>query len=274
MLSVFTLAGAFATTVGAAPGAAAPTSDYASFPQLPASCAGGSGALNGLEFSNGRDSANDLRSLGVHQGDTITMRWSGPSDGCRDVAVSMAAYRAESVSFDPATNEDLLVWTSCGADGTGCGTHSLSLTLSNAQDACYGQLDAVVGAPLAVIGPKGSYFNNLYRNDDRPNMLISASNYGEGCKDPVPPTTVPPTTVPPATVPPATVPPATVPPTTVTPLSVPPTTPPPTVLEALPQPKTLPVTGANAQSRTLLSLTLTAIGFGLVGSSRRVTKPA
>src|SRR5438045_97387 len=70
--------------------------------------------------------------------------------------------------------------------GTGDARGNLTLPIPPPSDACNFQFDAVIGPPLGVVGPTGSYYSNISRQragkDDgnTPNMLISASNGGQG----------------------------------------------------------------------------------------------
>src|SRR5690606_34722062 len=79
---------------------------------------------------------------------------------------------------------------------------------------CNTQMGFVIGLPLAVVGPSGSFYNAVLRGDDRPSMGIGATNFAiPDCVPGTSPTTAAlPPTVPPSTAPPATAPPTTAPP--------------------------------------------------------------
>jgi hypothetical protein len=182
--------------------------DYDNYPApLPSGCPDGAGALEGLSFSNGRGGqAGDLRALDVRHGDTVTMSWTGFADGCTKpdgspaITVSLVVYETNSALFDPWVDEPLLPGAESCGDGAGsCGSaggHSLSITLPTSPQACNVQLDAVLGLPIAVVGPSGSYYSPVMRGGG-PDMLVSAANFGlQPCEEAPPETTT--TTAPPA----------------------------------------------------------------------------
>jgi LPXTG-motif cell wall-anchored protein len=188
--------GLLAGTAGAA--GLDPITDYASYPSpLPAGCPGGETSLLGVQFDNGRgNTASDLRQLPLRSGDTLTMTWDGFAPGCEGLAVTLAVYSTHGEQFDPHTDETLVThvsWTD--------GPNVLSLVVPSAgtDDVCYLQVDAVLGAPLAVIGPNGTYYNSVLRPDEGPNNLVSAKNFAAECTEPAPtPAPEVPTTPPPA----------------------------------------------------------------------------
>jgi hypothetical protein len=200
--------GALATTATAEPSPSIIT-DYGSYPaDLPDGCPDGAEALEGLSFSNGRGGeAGDLRALDVRHGDTVTMSWTGFADGCTAddgspaIAVSLAVYETSSPVFDPGVDGPLLPGAESCGDGAGsCGSdadgYSLSISLPTAPEACNVQLDAVLGLPLGMIGPNGSYYSPIIRGGG-PNMLVSAANFGlEPCEEAPPTTTSTSTTAP------------------------------------------------------------------------------
>ena len=173
--------GLAATPAGAAP---APVTDYASYPEpLPAGCPDGAAALTGVQFDNGRgDTASDLRNLPVRAGDTVTMSWDGfaancaAPDGTPAITVGLAVYDTETLHFDHTRDEQLLPgWVICGANAGACprngGRYAVSVDVPSAAEpdgSCYVQIDAILGLPLAVVGPNGSYYNNLLRGGLRP----------------------------------------------------------------------------------------------------------
>ncbi|MEA3216616.1 MAG: hypothetical protein QOJ19_2772, partial [Acidimicrobiia bacterium] len=157
---------AAAGVAGAAPGPGLqPITDYNNYPPaLPDGCPGGSAALQGLEFSNGRGAtASDLRQLPVMHDDVVTMTWSNFAPGCSSATVALAAYKADGPTFDMNKDEQLLPgWTGCGPGTDPCqqvnGKYTLSLVVPARGVACNMQLDALLGAPLAVVGPSGSFY--------------------------------------------------------------------------------------------------------------------
>jgi LPXTG-motif cell wall-anchored protein len=298
-----------AAPVPSGPNGLQPITEDASYPApLPDGCAGGANALTGVQFSNssGLTTGSFSNLAGsVHAGETLTMTWTGYTPGCADVTVSMAAYRitAESAQlgyFDPAVDQELLPgWTACGGDAPACepvdGTYRLSITVPTTDVACLWQLDALLGRPLAVVGPSGSFYNSKTRNSGE-SMQIDYLHWGtDNCVPATQPTTV--TTLPttPTTTPDTT--PTTTPVTTpsTTPTSVAPEVQPttvttmPTEVEAVQVSSTptteaptevlgitatrLPETGAKDSGLLAgVAAALLAAGAGLVAQARRLTR--
>ncbi|MDH4143700.1 MAG: hypothetical protein OEY23_00845 [Acidimicrobiia bacterium] len=182
-------------------GASGPVTDYASYPEpLPFGCWSGYGSLEGLRFDNGRgDTAPTLGDLPVSAGDVVTMSWDAFAAGCAAddgtplVSVSLAAYRNTTLQFDPTVDEELIDgWGQCGAGAAACeqvgGRYQLSVVVpdTGTEPHCSLQLDAVLGAPLAIVGPSGSFYSSTARGDDKPSMLISAKNMAIPCDAPGP----------------------------------------------------------------------------------------
>ena len=171
--------------------AGAQTLDPIDTPQpLPESCPSGTGALVGIKFDDGGAAVDDMWQLDLHAGDTLTMSWSGAAEGCADpdsgqpiAPVTLAVYGGVTQDhFDMNDHQYLAGWASCGAPGTGAapcvadgGRYSLSLLIPG-EDQCYAQVDGVLGAPLAKIGPDDdeSYYSASTRDDDGPDLLIRA----------------------------------------------------------------------------------------------------
>ncbi len=241
-----------------------PVENYATYPApLPDSCqVSGADILVGELFSVGSQSSGDLRNLAVQAGDTIVMTWDAFAAGCEGLGIGLSSKVATVATFDATRDYWLRGYAYCGPESgaTPCvAPFRLELVVPPASEVpCY-QIDAHVGAPLAVVGPSGDYYGGL--NGSR-NLLISALNGGAGdCTNPPPcptnpsipasallcqstvttPTTAPPTTPPSvtSTAPQVTVPPSvTEPPSTTTPSS---TSVPSTVTTAPP-----PVTSTSA----------------------------
>lgn len=181
-LGGFTVAAA--ATASAQP---APLTDLDAFPTpLPAGCPGGPATLNELRWSTGAGpGTTDLTTLDARPGDTVTARWTSFAPGCLAadgtpaVTVSIAAYDGGASPFDPAVDQRLLDgWSSCGVDAGPClpagGPYELELVLPAADVTCAVQLDLVIGRPLAVVGPSGSFYSDISRRDEGPNLLIDA----------------------------------------------------------------------------------------------------
>ncbi len=203
-LTLVSLVAAPAAVAGAQTGT--PIEEYASYPApLPDGCPDGARALIGVIYDNGRGGReSDLRRLDLRNGDTLTMTWDEYAPGCTTtdgapaIAVSMAAYDAGAGTFDPAIDQLLLPgWTSCGLGQQPCtrtdAGYRLSVTLPGTEVSCNIQTGAVIGPPLATVGPNGSYYRAVMRGDDRPTMLIGAANFATSpCP---PPTTAAPVVV-------------------------------------------------------------------------------
>lgn len=308
LTTALTLSGFVATAgvAGAAgaplpgPGGLQPITSYSDYPgALPAGCPGGADALVNVRFANGRGNTEaDLRRLPVQAGDTIVMSWDDFAPGCKAadgtpaISVSLATYHNKTLNFDPSVDEELLGgWDACGSTGPTCeksgGSYQLRITVprpAGVSPECFLQIDAVLGLPLAVVGPHGSFYNNVIRGDAKPSMIVSATNFSTTCEETQPVETPRPTRVPelpnpkPVEVTPEVTTVVTQPPaTTVTTLpTVTTTTKPeiPTEVEAetisRPRP-TLPETGANATTGWLavLGASLCAVGATLRRTARR-----
>lgn len=248
----------------------APIVDVADYPPpLPSGCPGGSDTFEGLTFANGRgDAASSLTELDVRAGDEVTMAWDGLAAGCADaqgqplVPVTLAAYDTPAVGFDPTVDQTLLPgWATCGA-GTGpcvaSGTGGqLSFVVPPPDVSCLVQLDAVLGLPLAVVGPGGSFYAAASRGDDRSNMLIASRPVETvPCEAALPATTAVPTTAAPAVLDTG------VTATTAPPAVLPSTATAPTV--TVPATAALPFTGAHTGDAVALGLTSMLVGTALV----------
>ena len=277
------------------PGGLQPITEYTSYPPpLPAGCAGGSAALTGVQFTNAHGltvgSFSELAGS-VTPGDTLTMTWTGFAPNCADVTVSLAAYDVSATTaalghFDPSVDQALLPgWTSCGGDAPACqqtdGTFSLSITVPTTDVSCIWQLDALLGRPLAVVGPSGSYYNGALRNSDQ-SMQIDYLHWGtENCVPATQPTTTSTSTPPP---PPDTTPTTAAPevqPTTPTTqpteveavqVTAPATTEVPTEVLAETVSRTLPNTGADSGLLAVVAAALLAAGAGLLAQGRRLAR--
>jgi hypothetical protein len=289
-IAVAALVSAIAVVLGASAAAAqtGPATDYGSYPPaLPAGCPDVPAALEGLRWatSTGGDST-ELATLGLRPGDTVTASWAAFGPGCVDadgaprIIFSLAAYEGGATPFDPLVDQSLLAgWASCGPGVGECersgDRYSLEVSLPSS-GACAAQLDLVIGPPLAVVGPSGSYFSSVARNDNGPNLLIaSGSPATSPCAAPV--VTVPVsqpavdvTSPPDTTAPTAATSPVTVEPTPAT-VSAGATTAPPAVsAEALAvSPAQLPVTGRDTRSTAAVAVIIAIIGAGLIAISLR-----
>jgi membrane-bound inhibitor of C-type lysozyme len=168
---------------------------YANYPNtlpdgqgMPAGCTAFT-LLEGLSFSlNGGAPVANMRDLPTMVGgDVLSMDWSGWTEGC-ETLVTLSVKAASTPDFQPTTDQALVDFAGCsGADDASCtveGGYHLELTMP--ATLCNYQTDAVVGPPLDVVGPSGSYYSNVWRFSHQtpqveaagPDMLISADNGG------------------------------------------------------------------------------------------------
>ncbi len=165
----------------------APISDYGSYPAaLPTGCPNGTAALVGLVFGNDAgDTNSNMRLLSFEPGDTVTMSWTGFDADCLDgsgdpaIAVSLAVYETPDGTFDATVDQTLVDWNVCGLGAPACaqsgGWYSLTIGIPTS-DVCAMQVDAVLGLPLEVVGPSGSFYSGATRGHG-PNRLLSATNF-------------------------------------------------------------------------------------------------
>jgi len=165
-----------------------PVTDFANYPDPASGAPTGCDAsdLVGVGFAhNGVDVGGSIVGLaGMNAGDTITMTWESVSSDCdpepgnTPSPVSLAMKATPSGFFDQTANQPLVypwavAFVTAGEGG------SVTLTLPSLVDSpypgCSGQLDAVVGLPLSVVGPGGSFYGSALRGGG-PNMLVSAWN--------------------------------------------------------------------------------------------------
>jgi hypothetical protein len=186
----------FAPTAGAATEATVPAiTDYATYPQaglIPDGCnADGAGVLVGVSYTITHDSVDrTVANLSVEQlfiGDTVKMSWTDYTAGCEGIGVSLAVKSTDHNVFVLSDNQHLISYqycsgTDCGGSGQGFG--NLTIHVPSKQAACNFQFDAVIGPPLADVGPAGSYYGDFNRQqagkNSGPNMLIGYSNGGKG----------------------------------------------------------------------------------------------
>ena len=134
---------------------------------------------------------SDMRDLPyLPAGTTLTMTFTGWVEGC-ETPISLTVKRAVGPDFDELTDQALLAFEACGPEAAGdlpaCetvgeGLRTLSLVMPQAGSNCNYQTDAVVGPPLDIVGPDGSYYGSGLRasngKGEGPTMLISADNEG------------------------------------------------------------------------------------------------
>jgi hypothetical protein len=215
---------------------------------LPPGCPEGAAALQGVRFDDGGPPVGELSQLTLGSGETLTVRWDRFAPGCADasgtplIQVSLAAYATTALTFDPVVDQTLVASTTCGLGGASCavteGGYALRLTVPPESVGCRFQIDAILGEPLPIVGPSGSYYSAVLRGGG-PSLLIGAVSVDiPGCVPAVAPVAPPaaPPTIPPTS------PPTTAAPASATPVVVATTA---EVLAAGAAQATLPVTGAD-----------------------------
>jgi LPXTG-motif cell wall-anchored protein len=178
--------------------------DYVNYPntaeaQLPAGCDGT--GPQGVQYAiNGAAPVASLADLPtLNAGDEIAMSWTGTTPACVGVPIALAIKVASNPFFDQDDNQDAYVPYGVATSDGGPGGFTYTLPgLVEFELGCNYQLDAIVGVPLAVVGPDGSYYTNAIREANGKasgvTTLIGQAKNGayETCE--APPTTT--TTVP------------------------------------------------------------------------------
>jgi hypothetical protein len=122
---------------------------------------------------NGGPLVSSLAALGpLATGDVVTATFVA-TEACQGSVVSLTIKDAEQESFDPTTNQTNVGYEAVVA---GEGLTTVELTLPALPDDCFYQADHVVGYPLAVVGPDGSFYSPVSRGDEERNMLVDARN--------------------------------------------------------------------------------------------------
>lgn len=201
-LLVAVLGAVFASITPSATAATTATAitDYATYPQadlIPGTChTDGAGVLQGITYTvvhNGAttNGITHIDQVQLFAGDTVTIHWTDYTAGCEGIGVSLAVKATDHPVFNINDNQHLVGFTfcsgaDCGNNGTGFG--NLSITIPDPTTACNFQFDAVIGPPLANVGPNGSYYGPVNRvlagksteENPGPNMLLGFSNGGKG----------------------------------------------------------------------------------------------
>lgn len=133
---------------------------------------------------------DDLNLLDISEGDTVRWTWDGPFEDCIDVyladdadeglavaeGLSLAVYGSGDAQFDPGSVEHLAASDHC-APAECDGGIGLEITVPAIADACFHQIDAVIGPPLEQLGPYPGPFYQLNQDLDR---LVSARHGWDG----------------------------------------------------------------------------------------------
>ena len=197
----------------------------------------------------------------------MVMAWTGVAPACVGSAVSLVVKDAPQPFFDPAVDQ-LTAPGGYNVATLTAGAGSVSLVLPDLfplGNSCSYQVDAIVGVPLAVVGPGGSFYSESLRGDGRRTTLVSFRNgaYSICVAQTTTSTTTTSTTTPPTS---TTQPPA--PPTTQ------PTAPPTSTTAPAPTSTTAPAATATlaaqsavqaAQAQRMLAATGTTSSTALVG---------
>lgn len=157
--------------------------DYSSYPdtpqaQLPPGCDGG-GLYQSQQYSlNGGAPVDDPKQLpDINAGDTITMTWDATTPQCVGAPIVLDVKVSQHPTFEPGDDQQAYIpYAITTADG---GPGSLSFTfppLAEFGFGCAYQFDAIVGLPLAIVGPSGSDYSASVRGDDRRTTLIGYRN--------------------------------------------------------------------------------------------------
>lgn len=104
------------------------------------------------------------------------------SSSLLSLSLSSSVKKTNFPTFVPSDNQALVEpgWAYAIVTGPG----QFSITMPSRDIACNYQVDAVVGPPLAVVGPLGAYYGSSTRISNGKNpgteMLVGANNGGDG----------------------------------------------------------------------------------------------
>jgi LPXTG-motif cell wall-anchored protein len=156
--------------------------DYANYPdtleaELPDGC-DGTGLVDVGYSLNGGGLVGDPKLLpAFNAGDVLTMTWTSTVPACVGAPIVLVIKVAENPVFDVGDDQNAYVpYAAVVADG---GPGSLAYTLPGLEEFgfdCAYQLDAIVGRPLAVVGPSGSYYSASLRGDGLRSTLVGFRN--------------------------------------------------------------------------------------------------
>jgi hypothetical protein len=197
-----------ATHVGAqvTPPQPAPITDYANYPANSGTALGcDASGVHGVEYSvNG---GAPLFSLGdlppIHAGDILEVSWTDVSDACntpdevQPIVLSMKS--APGPVFDATVDQFLELPYAIDFMGPMGGriTYVLPDLSDDSFAGCFGQIDFIVGLPLAVVGPNGSFYSIAFNGQKH--MLIDKWNGAYDTCDVPPEVTTTTTEAPPVT---------------------------------------------------------------------------
>ncbi len=166
------------------------TSNYGAYPNasiIAGSCSvDGPSLLVGLSFSIMPAASGILTGASdrleffpnLLPGDAVYMNWTDAASGCNCTVVSCAIHSTNYLLFNASDNQVLSDWVWSRVSGAG----SLVLVIPSRQAACRYQVDCIIGAPLGLVGPSGSYYSNVTRYAELglggANMLLGYNNGG------------------------------------------------------------------------------------------------
>jgi len=152
----------------------AAVTDYATYPNTPealltpgCSGAGISGVSYSIVFAAG-GTAGPFSTLAeppqLDEGDQVTVSWSAVAPECVGTPITLVAKDAMSPVFVITDDQAAAAWVSSGPTGPGAGSFSFSVPpLAEFRHGCSYQIDLIVGAPLGIVGPSGSYYSEVSR---------------------------------------------------------------------------------------------------------------
>lgn len=157
--------------------------DYANYPDTPQAqltdgCDGG-GLYHSEMFSlNGGAPVHDPADLPQFVvGDAITMTWDATTRECVGSRISLDFKVSDGPTFDFSVDQEAVIpFVYTVADGGPGGLTFIAPDLAPFEKGCNYQFDAIVGNPLAIVGPSGSDYSASVRGDDRRSTLIGYRN--------------------------------------------------------------------------------------------------
>jgi len=143
--------------------------EYATYPNTDealltpgCSATGVSGVSYTVDFAAGGTAGfTDLADVPeLSEGDQVTVSWSSLAPECVGTPITMVAKDALSPVFVITDDQAVAAWRSFTTTGTGPGSFTFPVPpLAEFRHGCNYQIDLIVGAPLAIVGPSGSYYS-------------------------------------------------------------------------------------------------------------------
>ena len=139
----------------------------------------------------------------IQPADRVVIRWESWATGCESLTISFPLKATNQPFFDIADDQALVrepngpfTFPFCNAATDPCpgptGGFELAHVIPQLTVVCGFQLDVIIGGPLSIVGPNGSYYGNTIRqnavnlglgtfNVNPPNMLIDSANGAMPC---------------------------------------------------------------------------------------------